>query len=138
MSTYFETPEVLDLRDLAAKAREYLETWQDEHGDREEREEAKYALEIIGNFMGELGYASRTTYEGSIEALESYAEDEPTAIRDDYFTQYAQELAADIGAIDPKASWPLNRIDWEAAAEDLLIDYNEADLEGESYYIRAF
>ena len=58
-------------------------------------------------------------------------------IREDYFTEYAQGLAEDIGAIDPKASWPLSCIDWEAAAAALKQDYTEVEYLGMTYYVRA-
>lgn len=48
----------------------------------------------------------------------------------------AQELADDIGAIDSNAKWPLNHIDWEAAAEELKMDYTEVNFNGTTYYIR--
>lgn len=31
-----------------------------------------------------------------------------TFVADSYFTEYAQEMAEEIGAIDPNASWPLS------------------------------
>jgi len=36
---------------------------------------------------------------------------------------FAQQLAEDIGAIDPKAGWPNNCINWEWAAQELMYDY---------------
>lgn len=57
-------------------------------------------------------------------------------IHDDYFETYAQELAEEIGAVDPEAGWPLNRIDWESAADDLKIDYTSVEFDGETYWIR--
>jgi hypothetical protein len=59
-----------------------------------------------------------------------------TLIRDSYFTEYAQELAEDIGAIDPKASWPLGHIDWVSAAEELQQDYTTVDFDGVEYWVR--
>ena len=53
-----------------------------------------------------------------------------TLINDDYFTEYAEEEAQDIGAIDCKVTWPLNHIDWEAAAEQLKYDYSRIDWDG--------
>jgi len=38
-------------------------------------------------------------------------------IREDYFEDYARELAEDIGAIDRDANWPLSYIDWPAPRE---------------------
>lgn len=58
-------------------------------------------------------------------------------IREDYFEDYAREPAEDIGAIDPNALWPLSYIDWEAAAEALLVDYIEVEYRGTTYYARA-
>lgn len=60
-----------------------------------------------------------------------------TFISDGYFRTYAQDLAEDIGAIDRDATWPLNRIDWDAAADDLLIDYSQVEFYGATYYYRA-
>lgn len=73
------------------------------------------------------------------EEAEEYAPDweyGSTLIRDSYFKDYAQELAYDIGAIDPKATWPINCIDWEAAADALKMDYTKVDFDGVSYWIR--
>ncbi|USM11458.1 antirestriction protein [Citromicrobium phage vB_CbaS-RXM] len=71
--------------------------------------------------------------------LESYGDWEhgETLIRESYFTEYAEELASDIGAIDPNAGWPLQHIDWDAAADALKQDYTEAELDGVTYYMRA-
>jgi hypothetical protein len=57
-------------------------------------------------------------------------------IRDSYFEDYARQLAEDIGAIDSKASWPNNHIDWEDATDALKQDYTEVDFDGVSYWIR--
>lgn len=57
-------------------------------------------------------------------------------IRESYFTQYAEQLAEDIGAINKNAEWPLAHIDWEAAAAALKIDYTEVDFDGVTYLIR--
>ncbi len=70
--------------------------------------------------------------------LDDHARNGATLIHERYFEEYAQELAESIGAIDPDADWPANRIDWEAAAEDLKIDYTEFDVSGETYYTRDF
>ena len=60
-----------------------------------------------------------------------------TLIRDSYFQQYAEGLAADIGAIDSSAGWPLNCIDWEQAARELAIDYTTVDFDGVDYLMRS-
>lgn len=59
-------------------------------------------------------------------------------IRYSYFTEYAQDLAYEIGAVDNvRAAWPLNCIDWEQAAEELLWDYTSVDINGVVYYARS-
>lgn len=57
-------------------------------------------------------------------------------IGEDNFTEHAEQLAEDIGAIERGASWPCNHIDWRQAAEDLKSDYSTVDYDGEMYYYR--
>jgi hypothetical protein len=59
-----------------------------------------------------------------------------TLIRDSYFKEYAQELAEDIGAIDPKASWPNDCIDWDKASSELKTDYQTVEFDGVTYWYR--
>jgi hypothetical protein len=59
-----------------------------------------------------------------------------TLIRDSYFQEYAEQLADDIGAIDRNASWPLNFINWEAAADALKADYTSVEFDGVTYWVR--
>ncbi len=57
-------------------------------------------------------------------------------VRDDYFEDYARELAEDVGAVDRDAAWPMTCIDWPAAARALLQDYYEFEIDGRTYYAR--
>lgn len=59
-----------------------------------------------------------------------------TLIRDSYFTEYAQDLAEDIGAVPRDAQWPVNLIDWDDAAEKLQEDYTCLDFDGVDYWAR--
>ena len=59
-----------------------------------------------------------------------------TLIAEGNFTEYATELAYDIGAVRNDERWPLNHIDWEAAADELLHDYTEIDIGGRTYLVR--
>ncbi len=68
-----------------------------------------------------------------------YAEDweyGTTLIRDSYFTEYAQEVADDIGAVDIHATWPMGYIDWDQAARALQQDYSGVDFDGVTYWVR--
>lgn len=57
-------------------------------------------------------------------------------IRDSYFTEYAQELADDIGAINSDAGWPNSCIDWDQAARELKQDYTSIAFDGVTYWVR--
>ena len=46
---------------------------------------------------------------------------------------FAQEMADSLGAVDKNASWPMNCIDWEYAAKELMYDYSEHN----GHYFRA-
>lgn len=79
------------------------------------------------------------TLEKLAEEASGYAADwdyGETLIRGSYFQEYAQQLAEDIGAIDPDARWPNNCIDWERAASELQSDYTAVDFDGVTYWIR--
>lgn len=73
--------------------------------------------------------------------LEQYAENEPTMIHEYEFTNYAQELAYDLGFINRanEGEWPANHIDWDDAAEELKNgDYSEVTFGGHIYYVRTW
>jgi len=57
-------------------------------------------------------------------------------IHEDHFVEYAKQLAEDIGAVVADTKWPNNCIDWEAAADELKVDYTTVDFDGEIYYVR--
>lgn len=102
--------EILDSRDLIAYAAD--ET------NREDDAETCDAIDDLAHEVGEW-------------------EDGATLIREDAFTGYAQELAADIGAIDDSHGWPLTYVDWERAADALKIDYTAVEFLGHTYYARS-
>jgi len=57
-------------------------------------------------------------------------------IADDYFEDYAYELAGDIGAVNSEMSWPCDCIDWSKAADALKMDYTSVNYDGKTYWIR--
>lgn len=56
-------------------------------------------------------------------------------IREEYFTEYCQELLADIGDL-PRDLPGYIVIDWEATADNLKVDYTSVDFAGEEYLVR--
>lgn len=81
-----------------------------------------------------------------LESVEAFAEDcENCAddwvhgvalIAESYFQEYAKQLAEDIGAVDRDAPWPLSRIDWDAAADDLKQDYTAVEWDDCTFFVR--
>lgn len=73
------------------------------------------------------------------EELEDYVPDwrhGETLILESYREEYTQQFAEDIGAVGENSSWI--KIDWEATAEELFRwDYTSAEIQGETYYVRA-
>lgn len=59
-----------------------------------------------------------------------------TLIPVDDFTDYARELAFDLGYIRDGLSWPFSCIDWEEAADQLKQDYSEHTYQGTTYLVR--
>jgi hypothetical protein len=64
-------------------------------------------------------------------------EDGETLISDNYFEQYAVDFAEDIGAVGSEDQWPLQHIDWKAAAADLQTDYSSVDYDGQTFWVRS-
>lgn len=73
----------------------------------------------------------------ALQAINEEGEDFPdwshgcTLIREDYFPEYAEELAKDIGAIGDNADWIV--IDWNATADNLKADYSTITIDGTDY-----
>lgn len=57
-------------------------------------------------------------------------------IPEDEFEDYARDPATNTGTVSVNNRWPLNHIDWDAAAEELRVDYSEADYQNVTYYFR--
>jgi len=113
-NTVDNAQDILDSRDV----QEYL----DELEDDDDRDEEEY--KALKEFVKE---------------ARDYCEDwehGETLIRESHFTEYAQDLADDIGAISRDLKWPYTCIDWERAAKELKYDYTSADFDGVTYYFR--
>lgn len=112
--------EIMDTRDLIERAREIAAELEDESlcEDPDAYREELAEIETIEAEVPDYQYG---------EGL----------IREDYFTEYAQELAEDIGAIGRDAQWPLSFINWEAAATALKMDYTQVEYQGNTYFARA-
>jgi hypothetical protein len=119
----------VDVRDIIERVEELENTVppaeESDGDDNEDREELATLVGILDDLKGNGGDEQ---WRGDWYPT--------TLIRETYFEDYARELAEDIGAIDKDAAWPDRHIDWEAAAQELLQDYQETDIEGTTYYYR--
>lgn len=130
--------DVLDLRELAQEWRDAREEL-NEATDAGEEYEPEVSLEAYRSLCAEIGI------EPTPDALEDYGDSyEPTLIAENYFEEYAEQLAEDIcpwpsgsREHDALSSWPYRHIDWEAAARELKYDYTSVTFDGGEYYIRS-
>lgn len=115
--------DILDIRDIIERLEE-LEADQPLEDDEDLAE-----LDTLKGLVEELrGYGGDHRWDGDWFPV--------TLIRDSYFVEYAQELAEEVGAINPEASWLANYIDWSAVADDLKMDYSAVEFDGVDYWYR--
>jgi len=139
--------DIIDSRDVIARIEELAEPEEAskriaelEEADELSDEEAAELAELrAGDELDDDQAEELRMLRELAEEASGYAEDWPhgeTLIRDSYFEEYAEQLADDLGAISREATWPLNHIDWKAAADELKIDYTSVDFGGVTYWIR--
>lgn len=123
--------DVIDVRDVIARFEE-LENELPEDAETNEDEEVRNQYEdlaVLRTLLEDLaGNGGDEEWRGAWYPV--------SLIRESHFRTYAEELAEDIGAINKDAGWPNMHIDWDAAADALLIDYSEVEFDGVTYYFR--
>ena len=130
--------DIIDSRDVIARIEE-LEGEREAYIDdfeaitEEQREVVGTRWDDCEEEGDELAALVALAEEGSGSADWNYGE---TLIHEDYFEEYAQQLAEDLGLLGRDLDWPASCIDWKEAAEQLAIDYSLIDFDGQSYYIR--
>lgn len=68
------------------------------------------------------------------EEFKEYTSDH--AIHSDHFADHIKNLFRDSSDIKDIMRWPYNHIDWDAAEEELDLDYNTICFNNSDYYIR--
>lgn len=127
------TADIIDVRDIIARVEELEETLPEVADDREAwayaNPEDAAELATLTALLAELnGMGGDEQWRGDWYPV--------TLIRGDYFRDYAQELAEDIGAVNADASWPNNCLDWDRAARELRTDYSSVEIDGATYWTR--
>lgn len=131
--------DIFDSRDIESKIDDLQSDFDALVDGYEDPDEDEYAGEDLLNWLEENGdeFVTLLAFKEEVEQYTSEWRYGAIIIADDYFENYAQQLADDIGAIDTNAKWPLNHIDWSAAADDLKQDYSEFVFDGKSYWVRS-
>ena len=132
----YNTDDLIDSREVVARIEDLEQERQDMVEDNEDPEGLQ--LQTVEEWDEENGKELKDLKDLA-EQCEGYGDWEygEGLIRDDYFIQYAIDLADDVGAVDLNASWPMNCIDWEKAAEELKQDYAAVEFDGVTYWLRA-
>ena len=123
--------DVIDSRDVIARIAELEEERTDIEGQPDSTDTLAAWDEDYGDELKGLVALA--------EEAEGYAADwkyGETLIRDSYFTEYAEQLADDLGCIPVNAAWPMSCIDWDEAARQLQQDYTQVSFGGVDYWIR--
>ena len=108
--------DIFDSRDLLDE----LKTLDEEDGYDKER------IEMIDDLIEEVG---RDNFEMGV-----------TFIRENYWEQYCEDTAYDLGYLDGNSNGynPLsNYIDWQGWADAVAMDHNQTEFNGDTYYWRA-
>ena len=118
MSDLTSSPELFDSRDVIERIEELeaVPTIDREPDDQEELD-ALYALQ------------------DDAECLDDW-EHGATFIRDDYFSDYVEELLKEVGYIPGDLpSWVV--IDWDETADNMQADYTDFEFMGTTYWARS-
>ena len=136
--------ELESLEDDIAKAKDDLDEYVAEHGEddgSQELDALKSALESAeDSFTAEEREELQELRDLKDEVGESRGKistDGGPFIDARDFEDYARGFAEEIGALDRRATWPMNFIDWEFAAKELAMDYSVVTFRGTDYYYRA-
>lgn len=155
--------DIIDSRDIVSRFEELRDERESLESDVEEKEEAATDAADAVTDTGDEDAAqdARTAAEDARKALKEWDEENAeelealkaiceegsgqcsdwehgeTLIREDYFTEYAEELVKEIGDM-PREIPSYIEIDWEATADNLKADYSTIEIDGTTYYHRSY
>jgi hypothetical protein len=134
-SNLIEHDNILDTRTLAGNLSDLIED--SDLPENEQVEDAEERTEAIQAYMDLALAISGSSVMTPAEAVDALNDaDAPALIADSYFKDYARDLAEDVGAVNADARWPNNHIDWEAASDELRVEYTDVEFDGASYLYR--
>lgn len=140
MPTITNSDNTIDSRDIIERISELqgeLESLQENVDDAEGEDDVATAKEDLSDWQEE-NQEELDNLKSLAEDAEDYCEDwefGATLINESYFINYCQELVSDIGEM-PREIPSYIVIDWEATAENLMVDYTAVDFGDTTYYVR--
>lgn len=140
MPTITNSDNTIDSRDIIERISELqgeLESLQENVDDAEGEDDVATAKEDLSDWQEE-NQEELDNLKSLAEDAEDYCEDwefGATLINESYFINYCQELVSDIGDM-PREIPSYIVIDWEATAENLMVDYTAVDFGDTTYYVR--
>ncbi len=119
--------DILDSREIEEKIEELREQIEqadlDEIDSSEDTEELEMLLAFKADAVSEIG---EDEWEWGI-----------CFISDNYFVEYTEDYAKDLGLINGETEgWPFRHINWDEAADELKNDYSEVKMGSEIYWGR--
>ena len=134
--------DIIDSRDIIERKQElqdeydyFVEERDQAKLDAEEADEAFDENAHVFYDEDELNQLAKICEDGESQFGSSW-ESGVTLIAEHYFADYARDFAEDVGAISREYNWPNNHIDWEAAGNELMMDYSCIEINGTYYYGR--
>ncbi len=123
-----------DRDDATAEYEEALENFENDEGTQEAVTLALENLKSAQDAFTDIEREELDILRAAEKEIDGYMHG-VTLIHDSYFKNYARDYARDVtGYTTDDNAWPLNCIDWDAAAEQLQSDFTEIMINGETYY----
>jgi hypothetical protein len=137
----FDHEDIIDSRDIESRIVDLegeFESYMSDLDDAEGDEEIEKAEEDLESWLDEYvdTYVSLMVFRDEAQQYTSEWRYGATIIHDDYFEDYAKQLAEDIGVIERNAPWPIRWIDWNAAIKELQQDFSEITFDGNTYWVQ--
>ena len=118
----------IDFSEGSIDVREMIDRYEELKEELESDSDFAIEFEIIHAFLEELkGCGGDEQWKG--DWYPSHL------IRDSYFPDYARDMLEDCGEIPRDIPYYI-AIDWEATAENILVDYSYIDIQDATYYYR--
>lgn len=131
MNNISNTADIIDTRDIVERVEELKSNLHNFYVDGEASWDAEDPDVIEYNLLS-----------GVLNVVRDYSEDTPedgvALIRESHFRNYAEQYWEDIRDTGNRTGnqWPYTHIDWDAAADDLRMDYTELEYDGVTYFFR--